>query len=275
MPATDIGRQIDEAKRFIASRVSVLPEIGIILGSGLGVLTDAMDGATVMLYEQIPHFPVPTVSGHAGELWIGEIAGKPTVLMKGRFHLYEGHSPATVAFPIRVMKAIGVRTLVVTNAAGAINDEFRPGDLMLIRDHINFMFRNPLIGPNDPELGPRFPDMSEPYSASLREIARQTAAELGIRLQEGVYCGMLGPTYETPAEIRMLRALGADAVGMSTVPEVIAARHAELQVLGISCISNMAAGITAQPLSHAEVIETAERVKKTFMKLITGVVAKL
>ena len=275
MPATDIGRQIDEAKRFIASRVSVLPEIGIILGSGLGVLTDAMDGATVMLYEQIPHFPVPTVSGHAGELWIGEIAGKPTVLMKGRFHLYEGHSPATVAFPIRVMKAIGVRTLVVTNAAGGINDEFRPGDLMLIRDHINFMFRNPLIGPNDPELGPRFPDMSEPYSASLREIARQTAAELGIRLQEGVYCGMLGPTYETPAEIRMLRALGADAVGMSTVPEVIAARHAELQVLGISCISNMAAGITAQPLSHAEVIETAERVKKTFMKLITGVVAKL
>ena len=275
MPATDIGRQIDEAKRFIASRINVLPEIGIILGSGLGALTDAMDGANVILYEQIPHFPVPTVSGHAGELWIGEIAGKPTVLMKGRFHLYEGYSPATVAFPIRVMKAIGVRTIVVTNAAGGVNDEFRPGDLMLIRDHINFMFRNPLIGPNDPELGPRFPDMSEPYSASLREIARQTATELGIRLREGVYCGMLGPTYETPAEIRMLRAIGADAVGMSTVPEVIAARHVGLHVLGISCISNMAAGITAQPLSHAEVIETAERVKKTFMQLITGVVAKL
>jgi purine-nucleoside phosphorylase len=203
------------------------------------------------------------------------VAGRRVILMKGRFHLYEGYPVEVVSFPVRVMKELGVKKLVVTNAAGGINTSYEVGDLMLIKDHINFTFRNPLIGPNLDELGPRFPDMSEAYSKRLRQIAREVAESQGVKLQEGVYIGLLGPSYETPAEIRMMRTLGADAVGMSTVSEVIVARHAGIEVLGFSCISNMASGILDQPLSHEEVMETTEREKQKFLRLILGIIPKL
>lgn len=267
--------RIREAAQYIRSKTDIRPEIGLILGSGLGVLADSIEGAVTLQYEHIPHFPVSTVEGHAGELLIGRLEGRPVVLMKGRFHMYEGYPAETVSFPVRVMKELGVSTLLVTNASGGINADFEPGQLMVIRDHINFMFRNPLIGPNDKEVGVRFPDMSEAYNRRLRELAFRVGKEEGIDLKEGVYVGLLGPSYETPAEIRMLRIVGADAVGMSTVPETIAARHAGLEVLGISCISNMAAGMLDQPLSHEEVMETGERVKETFIRLVKGIVKSL
>ncbi len=266
---------IREAVDYIGTRTNVRPAIALVLGSGLGVLADEIENAVTISYGDIPHFPVSTVEGHAGELLVGTLAGKPVLLMKGRFHMYEGYGAETVSFPVRVMKALGVKTLVVTNAAGGINASFQPGDLMLISDHINFMFKNPLIGPNDPEVGVRFPDMSEAYSKRLRALARGVGEKVGVSFQEGVYAGLLGPTYETPAEIRMLRTLGADAVGMSTVPETIAARHSGIEVLGISCISNMAAGMLDQPLDHAEVMETAERVRETFIRVVKGIVAEL
>ncbi len=247
----------------------------LILGSGLGVLADLIEAAVVLKYEDIPHFPVSTVEGHAGELISGTIQGKSVILMKGRFHGYEGYGPETVSFPVRVMKQLGVHTLVVTNAAGGVNTGYEVGDLMLIKDHINMTSRNPLIGPNLSELGVRFPDMSEAYSRRLRELAHQVAYEQDIRLQEGVYFGLSGPSYETPAEIRMIRILGGDAVGMSTVPEVIVARHAGLEVLGFSCISNMAAGILDQPLSHEEVMETTEKVRQKFLNLLLGIISRL
>lgn len=267
--------QINEAAAYIRSHTSETPEIGLILGSGLGVIADLVENPVVIPYEDIPHFPVSTVEGHAGELLLGTVSGRQVLLMKGRFHLYEGYGVEAVSFPIRVMKQLGVSKLLVTNAAGGINTSYLPGDLMLIKDHINFTFRNPLIGPNLDEFGVRFPDMSEAYSKRLRAAAMETAARQGIRLQEGVYIGLLGPSYETPAEIRMMRGLGADAVGMSTVSEVIAARHAGIEVLGFSCISNMAAGILDQPLSHEEVIETTERVKQQFLQLIVGIIPKM
>ncbi|WP_282935706.1 purine-nucleoside phosphorylase [Paenibacillus sp. RC67] len=267
--------KIKEAAAYIQSNYSSAPQIGLILGSGLGVIADLVENATVISYGDIPHFPVSTVEGHAGELLLGTIQGKHVLLMKGRFHLYEGYGVEVVSFPVRVMKELGVKTLLVTNAAGGINTSYEVGDLMLIKDHINFTFRNPLIGPNLNELGVRFQDMSEAYNRKLRQTAKEVAAEQGIKLQEGVYIGLLGPTYETPAEIRMMRTLGADAVGMSTVAEVIVARHAGIEVLGFSCISNMAAGILDQPLSHEEVMETTERVKPKFLKLILGIVGKL
>jgi len=275
MNESSMEHRIAEAVRFIEEEIPYAPEVGLILGSGLGMLADLMEDVTVIHYEEIPFFPVSTVEGHAGELLVGTIGGRKAVLMKGRFHLYEGYDVASVAFPVRVMRALGVQSLLVTNAAGGVNTGYRPGDLMLIRDHLNLMFRNPLIGRNEEALGVRFPDMSQAYSARLIEAAREAADQLGIRLEEGVYAGMLGPTYETPAEIKMLRTLGADAVGMSTVPEVIAARHAGIEVLGISCITNMAAGILNQPLSHAEVVETAERVKESFLELVSAVIPKL
>ncbi|MBO8163092.1 MAG: purine-nucleoside phosphorylase [Brevibacillus sp.] len=266
---------IEQAKSFIEAKTGIKPEIGLVLGSGLGVLAEEVEQAVAIPYEQIPHFTKSTVEGHKGQLVIGTLRGKAVVVMQGRFHYYEGHSLEAVTFPIRVMKAIGVSKIVVTNAAGGINFDYRPGDLMLIADHINFTFRNPLIGPNDDSLGVRFPDMSEAYSKRLRALAKEVAAELKIPLREGVYVGLLGPSYETPAEIRMLRTLGGDAVGMSTVPEVIVARHAGLEVLGISCISNVAAGILEQPLSHEEVIETTERVKSTFLSLVQEIVGRM
>lgn len=266
---------IEEAAAFIRSTTDVRPEIGLILGSGLGVLGDELEDAVTIPYEDIPHFPVSTVEGHAGELLIGKLQGRSVVLMRGRFHMYEGYEPERTALPVRVMKALGVTTLLVTNAAGGVNLGYKPGNLMLISDHINLTGRNPLIGPNDNALGVRFPDMSDAYSLRLRKIAKETASELGFSVQEGVYVGLLGPNYETPAEIRMLRTLGVDAVGMSTVSEVIVARHSGIEVLGISCISNMAAGILDQPLSHEEVMETTEQVKEQFLSLVLSVIPKM
>ena len=266
---------IEEAAAFIRGKGGVQPEVGLILGSGLGVLADLIEDAVSIPYTDIPHFPVSTVEGHEGELLLGTIQGRPVVLMKGRFHMYEGYGPELTAFPVRVMKQLGVKSLLVTNAAGGVNTSYEPGDLMLITDHLNMTGRNPLIGPNDPLLGVRFPDMSEAYSRRLRKLALETAESQGVALQQGVYAGLLGPTYETPAEIVMLRTLGADAVGMSTVSEVIVARHAGLEVLGISCITNMAAGILDQPLSHDEVMETAEKVREKFLNLVTAVIPKM
>ncbi|MXQ52178.1 purine-nucleoside phosphorylase [Shimazuella alba] len=262
---------LQEAVTFIQEKVQDQPKIGLILGSGLGMLADEINNPVVISYDQIPHFPTSTVEGHAGQLVIGKLEEKIVIAMQGRFHLYEGHPLDAVTFPIRVMKALGVESLLVTNAAGGVNTSFEPGNLMLMQDHINMMYRNPLIGPNDAELGERFPDMSTAYDAELRQLAEKVAEQQGITLQKGVYAGVLGPSYETPAEIRMIRAVGGDAVGMSTVPEVIVARHAGIRVLGISCITNMAAGILPQPLSHAEVMETAERVKGDFIQLLHGI----
>ncbi|GAB7386195.1 purine-nucleoside phosphorylase [Bacillaceae bacterium] len=272
--AADVDR-IDETKDFLLSQITETPRIGLILGSGLGVLADEIEAATVIPYAQIPHFPVSTVEGHDGQLVIGTLMGKRVMTLKGRFHYYEGYDLDAVTFPVRVMQALGVKTLIVTNAAGGINTQFRPGQLMLIRDHINFTFRNPLIGPNDERLGVRFPDMSEAYSRRLIELAKKVAAEQKLEIAEGVYVGMLGPSYETPAEIRMLRMLGGDAVGMSTVPEVIVAKHAGMEVLGISCISNMAAGILDQPLTHQEVMETTEKAKHRFLRFVKGILAAM
>ncbi|CAH8714415.1 purine-nucleoside phosphorylase [Paenibacillus thiaminolyticus] len=266
---------IQEAASYIQSRTSVRPEIGLILGSGLGVLADLVENPVTIPYREIPHFPVSTVEGHAGDLLIGTIEGRAVVMMKGRFHMYEGYGPEVTAFPVRVMKAIGAEKLLVTNAAGGINTSYEPGDLMVISDHLNMTGRNPLIGSNDSRLGVRFPDMSQAYSPRLRQLAKATSDEQGFSLREGVYAGLLGPNYETPAEIRMLRTMGADAVGMSTVSEVIVASHAGLEVLGISCISNMAAGILDQPLSHDEVMETADKVKDAFLKLVLALIPKM
>lgn len=263
------------AAAYIQKRAAQSPKIGLVLGSGLGVLAEQMTRAVKIPYRDIPSFPISTVPGHAGQLVLGKLGGNDVVTMQGRFHYYEGYALSEVTFPVRVMHELGVETVIVTNAAGGINESFESGDLMLIRDHINFTFRNPLIGRNEPEWGPRFPDMSEAYDRSLRKLAREVASEQGIRLQEGVYAGVTGPSYETPAEIRMLRTLGGDAVGMSTVPEVIVARHMGMRVLGISCITNMAAGVLDQPLSHEEVMETAERVRGTFMTLVTEIVGKI
>ncbi|MFC4078165.1 purine-nucleoside phosphorylase [Salinithrix halophila] len=260
------------AVEVIRKQSKTRPRIGLVLGSGLGVLAEEIVNPDIIPYGEIPHFPVSTVEGHAGQLVIGELEGQPVVAMQGRFHYYEGYSMAEVTFPIRVMKELGVEALVVTNAAGGINTQLKAGDLMLIRDHINFQFDNPLMGPNQPEWGVRFPDMSEAYDTGYAQLAKRVAEADGAPLKEGVYIGLSGPTYETPAEIRMFRTLGADAVGMSTVPEVTVARHAGIRVLGISCISNMAAGILPQPLSHDEVMETAEEVKPRFIKLVKGIV---
>lgn len=269
------SKLIKEAANYLTSKYSEQPTIGLILGSGLGVLADEIENPVKIPYNEIPNFPVSTVEGHAGQLVFGSLKGKKVVAMQGRFHFYEGYSLDKVTAPVRVMKELGVQTLIVTNAAGGVNENFQAGDLMLISDHINNMGTNPLIGPNDSDMGPRFPDMSESYDKQLRVLARGIASELHIKLQEGVYVGNTGPSYETPAEVRALRILGGDAVGMSTVPEVIVARHTGLKVLGISCISNMAAGILDQPLSHDEVIETTEKVRANFLNLVKSIVEKI
>lgn len=273
--AMQTKQMIEEAAAYIAALTPHKPEIGLILGSGLGVIGDEVEEGVTIPYGDIPHFPVSTVEGHAGELVVGRLQGRVVALMRGRFHMYEGYEPERTALPVRVMKQLGARSLLVTNAAGGINLDFASGNLMLISDHLNLTGRNPLVGPNDNALGIRFPDMSDAYSRRLRAIAKETAAELGLTLREGVYAGLLGPNYETPAEIRMLRVLGADAVGMSTVPEVIVARHAGMEVVGVSCITNMAAGILDQPLSHEEVMETTERVKSQFVSLVLALLPKL
>lgn len=267
--------EIQTAAEFIRSRIKQAPTMALILGSGLGVLADQIIDPVRIPYEEIPHFPVSTVEGHAGRLVVGMLQGVCVVAMQGRFHFYEGYPMQKITFPVRVLAELGARRLIVTNAAGGANEEFTPGDLMLITDHINLMHDNPLIGPNDKESGPRFPDMSRAYSRELGALASQIASEQGFELKKGVYVGFSGPTYETPAEVKMARILGGDAVGMSTVPEVIVARHMGVEVLGISCITNMAAGILDQPLSHTEVIETTERVRKSFLAFIQEIVRRM
>jgi purine-nucleoside phosphorylase len=267
-----LSEKIRQTREYILSKAGQAPAIGLILGSGLGVLADEIENPISISYDDIPHFPVSTVAGHKGRLIIGNLMGKCVIAMQGRFHFYEGHSMEAVTYPIRVMKAIGVNQILVTNAAGGINPSFKPGDLMLIQDHINLTSQNPLIGPNDAEFGERFPDMSEAYSHKLIALAKGVAAKEQVNVVEGVYAGMLGPSYETPAEIKFLGMIGADAVGMSTVPEVIVARHSGLDVLGISCISNMAAGISEQALTHDEVMETTEMIKAQFLKLVKGII---
>ncbi|MCA0985865.1 purine-nucleoside phosphorylase [Guptibacillus algicola] len=273
---TVIKQEIQDAASYITENAGeVKPEIGLILGSGLGVLAEEIENPVKIAYSDIPNFPVSTVAGHAGQFVFGKLNGKNVAAMQGRFHYYEGYEMDKVTFPVRVMRELGIEKIIVTNAAGGVNEEFEPGDLMVLSDHINNFGANPLIGPNSEEFGPRFPDMSTAYSKDLQKLAHETATELGMKLQSGVYVGNTGPTYETPAEVRMLRTLGGDAVGMSTVPEVIVARHAGMEVLGISCISNMAAGILDQPLHHGEVIETTEKVKANFLLLVKNIVEKM
>ena len=270
--------QIDEilqAKEFIQQRTAITPVVGIILGSGLGDFADTLDEAVHIPYNEIPFFARSEAVGHANELVIGQLGGKKVVAMKGRFHYYEGFSLDQVTFPVRVMKALGVEKLIITNACGAVNTAFVPGDLMLISDHINLTANNPLMGPNNPELGVRFLDVSEVYNKKFRKIAKEVALANNITLQEGVYAWWTGPTYETPAEVRMIRILGADAVGMSTVPEALIAHHSGIETIGISCLTNMACGILDQPLGHDEVIETAARVKNKFIKLISGIILSI
>lgn len=250
-------------------------EIGLILGSGLGDSITSLADTKSIAYSDIPGFPTSTVPGHHGEWVTGTMHGKRVAIMRGRFHFYEGYSVQDVTLPVRVMQDLGVKTLIVTNAAGGVNTAFSPGDLMLIRDTINYSGINPLMGPNLDAFGPRFPDMSREFDPALCDIALACAAKQGLTLREGVYMWFSGPSFETPAEIRMSRILGADAIGMSTVPEVIVARHGGLQVLGISCITNMAAGILDQPLNHEEVLETGNRVRVAFSGLIDAIVASL
>ena len=256
------------AAEYIRSRVSLRPTVGLVLGSGLGDYADTLTDAVRIPYAEIPNFPVPTIAGHAGALVFGRKEGREVVIMQGRIHYYEGLPQQVITLPIRVLAALGVKTVMLTNACGGVNLGFTPGDLMLISDHINFSGANPLVGPNLDAFGPRFPDMSDLYTASLRRAIREKASEAGIELREGVYAMYSGPNYETPAEIRMFRTLGADAVGMSTVPEALVAGHCGMQVVGISCITNMAAGVLPVKLSHAEVTETANRVSAKFRRVV-------
>lgn len=267
--------KILEAKDYLERIVGKKPEIGLILGSGLGTLGDEVENKTIVEYSDIPNFPLSTVTGHKGRFVFGRLEGADVVVMQGRFHFYEGYSMQQVVFPVLVMKAIGIKKLIITNAAGGINTSFNAGDLMLINDHINFIGDNPLIGKNIESFGPRFPEMSNAYTKSLLNMAKELCVENKIDIKEGVYISMTGPAYETPAEIRMARIMGADAVGMSTVPEVIAANHGGMEVLGISCITNMAAGVLDVPLSHAKVIETAESVKDSFTRLVRLIIGKM
>lgn len=262
----------ERAARFVLARTKLRPRIALVLGSGLGAFADDLTDAVVIPYGKIPGFPRSTAIGHAGRLVIGKVGDVAVAAMQGRVHLYEGYSAREVVFPMRVLGRMGIRATILTNAAGGINRDYNQGAIVVIRDHINLQGTNPLIGPNDDRFGPRFPDMTEAYAKDYRTIALREAQRHGIEVREGIYAALAGPSYETPAEIRYLRTIGADLVGMSTVPEVIVARHMGIRVLGISCVTNMAAGILDQPLSHAEVLETAERVKGQFIALLRAVI---
>ncbi|MFV8829400.1 purine-nucleoside phosphorylase [Alkalihalobacterium sp. APHAB7] len=265
--------KINESAAFIEEKISGKPKIGLILGSGLGELADEVQNPVQIPYGEIPNFPVSTVEGHAGQLVIGQLEGKQVIAMQGRFHYYEGYSMQEVTFPVRVMKQLGVELIVVTNACGGMNKEFAPGDLMIITDHLNMTGENPLIGPNYNELGPRFPDMSSAYTPKLVDFVAQVGNELDIKLQKGVYAGVTGPTYMSGAELIMLRNLGGDVIGMSTVPEVIVASHAQMKVIGISCITDMAIGEDLEGITHEQVVEVANRTKPKFIKLVKKIVA--
>ncbi|MDF2532669.1 MAG: punA [Clostridia bacterium] len=267
--------KINEARDYIQKRIDYTPEIGLILGSGLGVMGEEVENKIIINYSDIPNFPVSTVEGHKSRFIFGTLNNKKVAVMQGRFHFYEGYKMQEVVFPVWVMKALGISKLIVTNAAGGVNKSFTPGDLMLINDHINFAGTNPLMGENIEEFGPRFPDMSNAYNKEFLAISKKCAENNKISIQEGTYMMFTGPNYETPAEIRMSRVVGGDAVGMSTVPEVLAANHSGMKVLGISCITNMAAGILDQPLNHHEVMDTAEKVKTKFITLVKEIVKNI
>jgi purine-nucleoside phosphorylase len=260
------------AADFIQSRISVNPRVAVVLGSGLGAFADTLENASSIPYSEIPGWPKSTAVGHAGKFVAGLCKGVPVAVLAGRAHLYEGYTASDAVYGIRTLDLLGVETVILTNAAGGVNKDYKPGDLVLIADHINLLGQNPLTGPNDDSVGPRFPDMSEAYSKKLREAARAAGQALGLDLKEGVYAAVPGPSYETPAEIRYLRAIGADLVGMSTVPETIAANHAGLRVLGISCVTNHAAGVIEGKLDHKEVIEVGERMKGTLIELLRGII---
>lgn len=270
-----IVAKVQEAATHIGSKTKLRPSIGIVLGSGLGGFADSLTGATEFPYEQIPHFPRSSVTGHKGRLLTGTFGGVPLFVMSGRVHAYEGYSAQDVVFPARVLATLGVKTLMLTNAAGAVNTAFKPGELMVITDHINLTGLNPLVGPELPELGPRFIDLSAAYDPKLAEMCDQAARRIGLNLRKGVYAGFLGPSFETPAEIKMVRTLGADAVGMSTVLETIAAHHMGVRVLGISCMTNMAAGILPQKINHVEVMEIGRQVQSVFIELLASLLPGL
>jgi purine-nucleoside phosphorylase len=265
----------DSAAQFLLSQTPLRPKIGLVLGSGLGAFADTLTEATRVPYVQIPTFPRSTAVGHAGQMVIGKSGTTAVTAMQGRVHLYEGYSAREVTFPIRVFARMGIGAVVLTNAAGGINLHYQQGALVAIRDHLNLQGQNPLVGPNDDRFGPRFPDMSEAYSKSYLAAAQQEAERLGIKLHDGIYAALLGPSYETPAEIRYLRTIGADLVGMSTVPEVLAARHMGIRVLAISCVTNMAAGIVDQPINHEEVLETGQKVRGMFESLLCAVLPRI
>lgn len=271
----EITRQVQAATAYLRSRLPFVPELALVLGSGLGALAEELEQAVRIPYEDIPSFPLSTAPGHAGQFVAGVLHGKKVLCMQGRFHYYEGHEMSAIALPVRVIKALGCRALVLTNAAGGVNRDFTVGDFMLITDHINFMGANPLRGANADDIGPRFCDMTHVYTPELQDTARKVAAEQGVSLQQGVYLGYMGPSFETPAEIRAFRILGADAVGMSTVPEAIAASHCGLPVLGLSLITNMAAGMAGKRLSGQDVLEIAAARGPVFRHLVAGIVAAL
>ena len=265
----------ERAAKFILKQTKLRPQIGLVLGSGLGAFADDFDAATRMDYKKIPHFPRSTAIGHAGRLVIGRVGAVPVAAMQGRVHYYEGYALKDVIFPMRVFARMGIRAVILTNAAGGISSDFKQGCLVVLRDHINLQGSNPLIGPNDERFGLRFHDMTQAYWKTYREATLEEGRRLGIDIHEGVYAALTGPSYETPAEIRALRTIGADLAGMSTVPEVIAARHMGIRVLGISCVTNMAAGILDQPINHLEVLETGERVKGQFVALLRAVIPRI
>ena len=266
---------VHAAAEAIRARVRDVPSVAVVLGSGLGAFAGSLGNAVSIAYGDLPHWPVSNVEGHDGRLVVGTSRGINVAALAGRCHLYEGYDAGKVTFAVRALGLLGVKTLILTNAAGGVNKEFALGGLMVMDDHINLMGQNPLVGPNDDRFGPRFPDMSSVYSARLRAMADEAGRAISLPLTHGVYAALLGPSYETPAEIRYLRAIGADAVGMSTVPEAIAARHMGIEVLGISCITNMAAGVLPQPLDHAEVMNTARRVRGQFIALLEGIIERL
>ncbi|MCW5963897.1 MAG: purine-nucleoside phosphorylase [Bryobacterales bacterium] len=266
---------LGEALAAVRARTDLAPRAGVVLGSGLGSFASRIENAIRIPYTEIPGFHPPSAEGHAGQLVLGDVGGEPVACLAGRIHQYEGHSAQEVVFGVRLLALLGVQNLLLTNAAGGINQAYQQGALVLISDHINMMGTNPLIGANLDELGPRFPDMSEPYSIDLRTLAREAALQADVELQDGVYMALMGPSFETPAEIRAFRTMGADLVGMSTVPEVIAANHMGLRCLGISCVTNLAAGISPNKLSHQEVLETGELVREKFEKLLVTLLPKL
>ncbi|WP_018658647.1 purine-nucleoside phosphorylase [Allofustis seminis] len=271
----EILKRVENAADFIKDQGVEDLEVGLILGSGLGKVAEMIENPLIISYTDIPDFPISTVAGHAGQFVYGTLNGKKVLAQQGRFHYYEGYSMQEITIPVRILKALGAHSVIITNAAGGVNKAFTPGDLMMITDQINYTGDNPLIGRNDDEVGPRFPDMSYAYDVDYQVLMRNIAKDLGIKIQEGVYMGYSGPTYETPAEIRMSRILGADAVGMSTVPEVIVAQHVGLRVAGISCITNMAAGVLDQPLNHQEVIEVSARVYDHFKQLVLEILKQM